>query len=196
MYISNQLTRFLYQNNYIHEKEREIYRYCLNYFFSLLFYFINIQIISILFQHPSCAIIFFLIVIPMRGVCGGYHAPTQKKCSFLSYGAFLLSLFLLPITQKIPTICWIIFFTMSIAIILRLPGITHENRNFSMEQKRKQHFGKQVICTLLSVFFLLTLCLHLKHYFHFITICVMIVLVNLFFARICSYRKGGYSIDF
>ena len=195
-YLSSCLIHLLVRNHTIEKNESEIYRYCFNYIFELFFYYLALQIASIFLFVPTFAPLFFAVIMPFRSVCGGFHASTRWQCALLSYGCFIVTYIVYLLTQSLPNLCWLISFFTVIGILYVFPAVTHKNRNFSHNQKRRQHILRHVLCIIWSFLFCMAYLLNLSLYFHLMTICVTIVLVNLLIAVMITRRTGGYFIDF
>lgn len=195
-YISSSLVHLLVRNHTIEKNVSEIYQYCFNYIFELLFFYLALQIASIFLSVPVFAPLFFAVIMPFRSVCGGFHASTRWRCTLLSYSCFIMTYIVYLLTWSLPDLCWLISFFTVIGILFVFPAVTHKNRNFSHSQKRRQHKLRQILCIIWSFLFCIAYLLNLSLYFHLMTICVIIVLANLLIAVMITRRTGGYSIDF
>ena len=194
-YLSSYLVHVLIRNHTIEKNVSEIYQYCFNYIFELLFCYLALRIASIFLSIPVFAPLFFAVIMPFRSVCGGFHASTRWRCALLSYGCFIVSYIVYMLTQSLPNLYWLISFYTIIGILYVFPAVTHKNRNFSHSQKRRQHILRHVLCIIWSFLFSMAYLRNLSLYFHLMTICVTIVLVNLLIAVMITRRTGGYSID-
>lgn len=195
-FLSSCLVHLLIRNHTIEKDQSEIYKYSFHYIFELVIFFLVLQTVSIFLSVPAFAPLFFAIVMPFRSVCGGFHASTRLRCTLLSYGCFFMTYILYLLTRALPDLYWLIFFYIVTGTLYVFPAITHKNRNFSPEQKKRHRNLRHVLCVIWSALFCMAYLLHLNLSFHLMTICVTIVLVNLLTAVLVTQRKGGYSIDF
>lgn len=195
-FLSSSLVQVLVRNDTIEKNVSEIYQYSFNYIFELIFFFLTLQTASIFLSVPVFAPLFFTVIMPFRSVCGGFHASTRLRCALLSYGCFIMTYIIYLLTWSLPDLCWLIFFSVVIGTIYVFPAVTHKNRNFSHRQKRRLQKLRHVLCVIWSVLFCMAYLLKLNLYFHLMTICVTIVLLNLLIASLATRRTGGYSIDF
>lgn len=195
-FLSSRLVQILVRNHTIKENVSEIYEYSFSYIFEFVFFFLALQTASIFLSVPAFAPLFFAVLMPFRSVCGGFHASTRLRCALLSFSCFILAYTVYLLTRAWPDLFWLISFYLVIGTLYVFPTVAHENRNFSEEQKKRQHKFRHVFCVIWSLLFCMVYLLKLKFYFHLMTICVTIVLVNLLIAVVYTRRKGGYSIDF
>ncbi len=195
-FLSSRLVQILVRNHTIEKSVSEIYQYSFNYIFEIIFFFLALQTASIFLSVPAFAPLFFTVLMPFRSVCGGFHASTRLRCTLLSYGCFFITYIVYLLTRSWPDLFWLISFYLVIGALYVFPAVTHKNRNFSEEQKKRQHKLRHIFCVIWSILFCMVYLLNLKFYFHLITICVTIVLVNLLIAVLATRKKGGYSIDF
>ena len=80
MNLSTKITAFLIEQNIVSTKNKEVYEYG---FDLLIADFINFSII-LLIGTLCCklwkTILYLIIFVGLRSVCGGYHAKTHLKC--------------------------------------------------------------------------------------------------------------------
>lgn len=195
-FLSSRLVQVLVRNHIIEKNVSEIYKYSFNYIFEFISFFLALQMVSIFLSVPAFAPLFFAIFMPFRSVCGGFHASTRLRCALLSYGCFIMTYIIYLLTRAWPDRFWLISFFLVIGTLYVFPAVTHKNRNFSGEHKKRHHKLRHILCVIWSFLFCMVYLLNLKFYFHLLTICVTIVLVNLLTAVLVTWRKGGYSIDF
>ena len=91
--LSKHITKKLSQRNIIDTQHCPIYEYCISYLLELIIFFFTLEIISIVLGRPMEGILFFLIVVPLRSLCGGFHATSRGKCTILSYSCYLVAHF-------------------------------------------------------------------------------------------------------
>lgn len=168
--LSKHITKKLSQRNIIDTQHCPIYEYCISYLLELIIFFFTLEIISIVLGRPMEGILFFLIVVPLRSLCGGFHATSRGKCTIL--------------------------FTLTVLFLLFAPSVIHKNRHFNSEQKKKNKHFRYLFLLLTCLIFAITYYSQQIYYFHMTVICVNIVVANMLIAMIISNVKGGYSYDF
>lgn len=194
--LSKQITKKLFQNNLIPTQEYAIYEYCISYLLELIIFFFTLETISIILKRPMEGILFFLIVIPLRSLCGGFHASSRGKCTILSYSCYLSTHYFSEILSDTKTFYWVILFIFTILFLLFSPSVIHKTRQFHNRQKKKNRYLRCLFLLLICILFALTYYMRQIYYFHTTVICVIIVAVNMFVAMIISNIKGEYSYDF
>ncbi len=195
-YISEKIVRYLLNGSYIPEKLSSVYKYCIDYVLELVTFFLALEVISIFLGNVCIGAIFFLIVVPLRSVCGGIHAPSRWLCTFCSYLCFFVTVFLLWYLQDMPNPFWKILFIIDNLFLYLVPSVTHQNRCFDQMQKRKQKRLRFIFLTIEILFFIVSSILQIKFYYEMITLCVTIVVINMLLSIAVTYFKGGYSFDF
>lgn len=81
-FISKKLTSLLESYHYIEPDEYDACLYCLDYIVELIFFFLCTFMISICFHAPIFCLVYFVILLLLRSVCGGYHANSRGMCTF------------------------------------------------------------------------------------------------------------------
>lgn len=194
--LSKHITKKLSQRNIIDTQHCPIYEYCISYLLELIIFFFTLEIISIVLGRPMEGILFFLIVVPLRSLCGGFHATSRGKCTILSYSCYLVAHFVSQMLINTETLYWVILFTLTVLFLLFAPSVIHKNRHFNSEQKKKNKHFRYLFLLLTCLIFAITYYSQQIYYFHMTVICVSIVVANMLIAMIISNVKGGYSYDF
>ncbi len=130
MNLSTKITAFLIEQNIVSTKNKEVYEYG---FDLLIADFINFSII-LLIGTLCCklwkTILYLIIFVGLRSVCGGYHAKTHLKCHICTIGVYIVFLGLLHMLGDRSTMLLWGDCISSIPIILFAP-ITHANKPLS-----------------------------------------------------------------
>ncbi len=160
MCMSTKITAFLIKQKIISNEDREIYEYGFELLLADLFNFSVILLIGSVAHRLWPTVLYLLIFVGLRSVCGGYHAKTHLRCHIGTIGVYILFLLLLS-TQKLAENRFLLLwgdFIAAIPIILFAP-IPHANKPLS-ETVRKQNRIRSII-----LFFLLFLLALLLGYF-------------------------------
>ncbi|MFR4977312.1 MAG: accessory gene regulator ArgB-like protein [Butyricicoccus sp.] len=160
MRISTKITAFLIAQQIVHVEDREIYEYGFELLLADLFNFCTILLIGGISGQLWSTILYLLIFVALRSVCGGYHAKTRLHCHIGTIGVYLFFLFLLN-TQVFTDRDGLLIggdFIAAITVILFAP-IQHQNKPLS-EIVRKRN---RLIA--ITLFFLLILVAMVLGYF-------------------------------
>lgn len=79
--IATNITSSLVSTGDISEADSAAYKYCIDYILELMVYFTITSLIGLVCGYPLLGVLNFIIMIPIRSVCGGYHA-TLSMCTF------------------------------------------------------------------------------------------------------------------
>lgn len=160
MRISAKITAFLIAQKIVHVEDREIYEYGFELLLADLFNLCTILLIGKMLGQLWSTILYLLIFIALRSVCGGYHAKTHLHCHIGTIGVYLFFLFLLNIQALTDRGGLLIGgdFIATITVVLFAP-IQHQNKPLS-EITRKRN---RLIAIIL--FFLLILTAIVLDYF-------------------------------
>lgn len=160
MYLSEQIVAFLIDEKVIVDENREIYEYG---FELLLADMINLLIILLIggMSHQIWpTVIYLLIFVCLRSVCGGYHAKTHLRCHMGTIGVYAIFLILLNmrVLKSNPILLLCGDFVAAIPIILFAP-IQHSNKPLDDKVRRRNH-----IIAILMLLLLLLLAMILGYY--------------------------------
>lgn len=95
MYISAKITAFLIAQKIISDEDRELYEYGFELLLADLFNFSVILLIGGIAHQLWSTVLYILIFVGLRSVCGGYHAKTHLRCHVSTIGVYVLFLLLL-----------------------------------------------------------------------------------------------------
>lgn len=90
MNLSAKITAFFLAQNIIPAQEREIYEYGFALLIADFINFFAIFIVGILCQQTWETILYIIIFVGLRSVCGGYHAKTHLKCHICTIGVYIV----------------------------------------------------------------------------------------------------------
>ena len=144
MGLSAKITAFLVAQNIVLANDREIYEYGFDLLIADFINFSLILLIGFLYRELSATIIYLVIFVGLRSVCGGYHAKTHLKCHICTIGVYIVFLLLQYIFKTSTVFMLCINCIMAIPIILFAP-ITHANKPLSKSVYRRNRVLSIVI---------------------------------------------------
>lgn len=160
MYLSEKITAFLINQKIVPDEDKEIYEYGFDLLLADTFNFAGILLIGAITHQLWLTILYILIFVGLRSVCGGYHAKTHLRCHIGTIGAYIL--FLLLLNMQALTDNWLLLLggdsIAAIPIILFAP-IQHKNKPLSEKVRKRNQFGA------IALFFLLATSANLLKYF-------------------------------
>lgn len=151
-YLSSKLTEYLCRNSIIDSEKAEIYQYGYEVFISGMIGFIIAGTIGTVSGHFIESLIFLAFFVPLRQLCGGYHADSYLKCNIvftavfvavLAGACFITKAFVLP--------AGIFCCAFTFVIMLMLAPIENKNKPLDEEQKVRNRRKCLVITPALSV---------------------------------------------
>ncbi len=182
------ITSFLVDHDFITANERENYQYCFEYLFGTIFYIIGITLLSIVFRQFPFSVTFFLIFLPLRSLCGGYHAKKRIVCSLLSFLIYLGTNMLYIHISTYNSILWSILYILSFLFLWHNSSVT-TSKDLSLQSINKLlHIKKYYLLLNLILFFAIPFLLNLKYY-KMVTVCMILCAVNALVGQILVYRR-------
>ncbi len=151
-YISKKLTDLLCSKSIIDADKAEIYQYGYEVFISGILGFIIATVIGLVSGNFIESLIFLAFFVPLRQLCGGYHADGYLKCNIVFTSIFILILLGACFIPKSFTIYIAIFCTISTLITMYiLAPIENTNKPLDDEQIRLNRKKCLIITPLLSI---------------------------------------------
>lgn len=106
------ITDFFINSGTISNDDRASYIYCFEYAIDTIIFPLTILLSGLIFNRFISALLFAVIIIPLKMSAGGAHASTRIMCSILSYSLYFVTLFCYQLLGNIPltllNICYII----------------------------------------------------------------------------------------
>jgi len=133
-HIYSKLINYLVKNEVIQEEETIYYDFIFRKIISDFVYSCSCLLIGLFFNLFFESLL-YLLVLTIKKVSGGTHAPTKLSCTFISYSHFLLTLYLschLPAAISVQTFLCI----FSAIIIGILAPVDHKNKRLSSIEKK------------------------------------------------------------
>lgn len=153
--LAKKMTAQLIKGNVISPQMMPIYQYGFELLFSTLFTSVSILMIACLTDSLYLGLWYFLITIPLRMSCGGYHADTYCKCFIISNLLYIM----LSCTNKllslfdVPAILWILLLLIGCSYILYhapVKNIHHPIGEKALNRNKKICFALLTVdCSLL-----------------------------------------------
>ena len=105
------ITDFFINSGTISNDDRASYIYCFEYAIDTIIFPLTILLSGLIFNRFISALLFAVIIIPLKMSAGGAHASTRIMCSILSYSLYFVTLFCYQLLGNIPltllNICYI-----------------------------------------------------------------------------------------
>ena len=92
--VSSMITNHLIKASIIEEKQRELYEYSIKSLFGNVLNIVSCLAIGVLCGECFRAIIFLLVMVPLRSSIGGCHLKSSLLCFFTSCAIVLVCIFL------------------------------------------------------------------------------------------------------
>ena len=150
-FISRKLTDFLCRKSVIDSGKSEIYQYGYEVLISGLAGILIALIIGIISGRISDAVIFLVYFIPLRQLCGGYHADSYLKCNIVFTGVFssiLIFSYFFP--KKLSVAAVIICCAFTFISMLLFSPVENPNKPLDSEQIAKNRRKCLIITPILS----------------------------------------------
>ena len=143
----------LIRNKVIDIQSTSVYQYGFEIFISSVLTILITITSGILFHCLTAAMVYFILFVLLRSVCGGYHAKTYWQCNltFAIVTTIVLLIFrFMPLEQfEELHICSTIF---SILVTAHYAPVESENKPLSANQKKKLHIlGTTMIFVLVVI---------------------------------------------
>lgn len=174
--ISQKTVNALVKDQSIHAEDAVHYLYAFEYLLDIILYTGSLLVIGILTHHFTDTVLFITIMLPLRMVAGGAHAPTRILCSIVSYGIYIVVVFLLdlPLFTIHVSVLFMIYFALSVIILSLCPVVNPENKLLLKHKSNLKRFCFCYLCFLNIVFLILLF----KHTVQIMLLCHIIILIN------------------
>lgn len=118
--------------------------------------------------------VFELAYIPLRVYAGGYHAASEKKCKYISWGSMIGCMIII---FYVPLSAFIQHFLMALSILCVVIMSPVESINKPLSKKEKQMFRKRSMLIMFSEVLIYCLLVLFKVEIGAKTFCIAIVLI-------------------
>ena len=159
--ISNWIVEVLIHNKIIDNEETEIYQYGFEILISSVLTCIIALVSGIIFKCLLASILYLVMFIVLRSICGGYHAKNYWQCNLIFLIVTLLSLamFRFIMIEQFYAFHFIII-ALSIIITAVYAPVENENKPLS----KQQHFYYRIISMVMVVLLSLISCILIIKY--------------------------------
>lgn len=140
----------------IADKKKDIYAYGFEMLISILVYFVEFLIISLLTQTLASSLCFLGSLFIVRKVAGGHHANNYISCNLLSTANHILFVILVKLVN-VDTYYTFITLTLlfSAATILLIAPVDHKNKPFIKNEYKRYKLLSSLYCIVLGIVVLL-----------------------------------------
>lgn len=187
--IATNITSSLVSTGDISEADSAAYKYCIDYILELMVYLLITSLIGLVCSYPLLGLLNFIIMIPIRSVCGGYHASSRAKCTILSYGYYILIMlglhYYTHFNDKL--LCLIVIIA---AVIIHYNKKTISVNRFTYLQKVKHTIIKKTISIILCGTFLITYSLHMRQIYMTISMCTFFSIISILIPHVTGRIKN------
>ena len=190
--IASNIVDVLIRNEVIEEKARLAYQYGWELLLSSVLSGIIIISCGFIFDDFLAALLFLVLFVLLRWLCGGYHADSYKKCNLIC--AFT-TIFVLLCYKIIPLIqyeglhyCCI---ALSILITILYSPIENVNKPLTSNKKKIFRILSIIMVTVLSIASCILMIKYLSQYSILIDMTLLVVTVSML---ITDLKRGGNKI--
>lgn len=176
--IATNITAQLVSTGDISEADSAAYKYCIDYILELMVYFTITSLLGLSCGYPLLGLLNFIIMVPVRSVCGGFHASSRVKCAILSYGYYILMILGLHYCTYINDKIWSSIIISS-ALIIHCKKETISVNHFTNRQKIKHTILKKIISIILSGAYLITYSMHMNEIYITISMCTFFSIISI-----------------
>ena len=182
--ISKRITTELLREQFIEKADVSAYQYCIEYAISNLIYVLSLLIIGALSKHLLFASVYVLIVNTFKYTAGGAHASTKTMCTIISYSIFIGCMILSDVLCHLYSSVFIFIFFTLIGVVVFLAPVECKNKklNTALRAKMKTHTFFLVLAV--CILFLVLNFMSKEYVCTIMTLCIIIVAVNLLIGRI------------
>lgn len=154
--VSSMITNHLIKASIIEEKQRELYEYSIKSLFGNVLNIVSCLAIGMLCGECVRAIIFLLVMAPLRSSIGGCHLKSSLLCFFTSCAIVLVCIFLPDYLIFLPDWFYLLMAGIGMGLISIIAPVDCIEKPMDMEDKKKMHIRvRYLICLLFVLYFVL-----------------------------------------
>lgn len=181
--IAEYSTQLLIRNDVIREKQRAIYIYGFELFWSTFFGGFSILLLGSVLGYLDQAIFFLLFFLPIRTFAGGYHAKSYRNCflitNIIAFSCIILTEILVEIT--LPRSWVFILDVLSLVYIWSYAPIVFKSHPMKIETIKKNRKYAHILI-LLEAFICIYLIIKNSNVIYIISITTCIVAIMMYVA--------------
>ena len=151
--LADSIASFLVHENVIENNDVDIYSYGAEQVLINFTTFLTVAIISSVFDIWVEAILFFIGLMPIRLVAGGYHANTPQRCNVLSLFVFIVNMLFIDLLEMFMTkeivlaICFLI-----LRMVFSYAPVDHKNRVLEAEDYiQAKRYSRYIVLVLVGI---------------------------------------------
>ena len=162
-HLSNKLTFYLIKTNCITDEEFSLYAYSLFLLIANILCIIEIILFGLIFKCIIGSIVFYISFRAIRNFAGGYHADTETRCEILTTLSFLVTTYLISISEKsIIQIIVVVGTFFSIIVIAVFAPLDTPAKPLDDDEKRKYRRISLIILSVIVSVILVSLLLKIQ----------------------------------
>lgn len=116
---------------------RDVYAYGIECTLSVLIILVALMIAGTLLMKPIHMLVFIAAWLPLRMIVGGAHANTHLKCTLLSVGLGIASVYISDYIRCIPVVLTIALLLSCYIVFFATAPVIHKNHPISQTRYRK-----------------------------------------------------------
>lgn len=182
MKISNsaatRITDFFINSGTISNDDKASYIYCFEYAIDTIIFPLTILLSGLIFNRFIPALLFSVVIIPLKMTAGGAHASTRIICSILSYSLCFITLFCYQLLDNIPLTILNICYIICCVLIMYLSPVDHKNNRLASDTKHRLKKMCIIYIILISTVYTALIYNDMPEYYLMINACVFIVATN------------------
>lgn len=191
LYCGKKTTQALIRANLIQESQQDVFLYCFDFLYDVLFYNCSLIILGFLTKSPLLALTYALSFSPARMLAGGVHANSRASCSIWSYLVFGSTMILSKaVFSQIPPVCMAVVFAVSLIAVYLLTPVLPLQKKTARKNPGKIKRVSLFYYGALAIAFLL----FYSHGYFLYNTCMMITTISVLTGQIIGtlqYHQGG-----
>lgn len=158
------------QNRTIAFEEINIYKYGYILMFEVVVNVLLALMIGMIFNSLGVVLFFLGMYIPLRSFCGGWHADTLCKCTFISNFILLIEILCVrSVAQHINIFVLLFMFLVSVMLIIYMAPVETSTKKISKEEGIRYKKKIRIIILVQITIMTLLIMLELKNYVFVVT---------------------------
>lgn len=172
------ITDFFINSGTISNDDRVSYIYCFEYAIDTIIFPLTILLSGLIFNRFISALLFAVIIIPLKMSAGGAHASTRIMCSILSYSLYFVTLFCYQLLGNIPLTLLNICYIICCVLIMYLSPVDHKNNRLVSDAKHRLKKFCIIYIILISTVYTAFIYNDMPEFYLMINACIFIIAIN------------------
>ena len=191
--LSRKITTFFINRGSIKAEDREMYEYCFEVLLSTVINLLLLIVIGVATGKYLETLIFAVVFMLSREVCGGYHARTHLGCVCSLLILYGMMLGLTYLSANVLFILSLVFFSLSLVVFLIIAPVDCANKRISREERAKLRKRMFIILSLFVIAYSIMMVYEVARIYAFCIACsmfdVMLLVVLGFLVNIFSKKN-------